>query len=194
MKDAIRLTNKTAIALRRNAQRVRTAHYAAVACLSLAAVVAGVILGIMWKPYAVLLLLLAAAAIDAVILLHGRSAYLLLIGQAICTEAAAREIRAGTSESLRREKAISDLIAVKADAEKAEKDAARAMLGKKPFFEKMMEKTEDDEEKDLYDEDPSREEDEDDEDMMPSSAPASASPRRRRRQGNLQIIRSQQAK
>ena len=189
MKDAIRLTNKTAIALRKNAQRVRTAHYAAVACLSLAAVVTGVIWGLVWAPYAVLLPLIASAVLNALILLHGRSAYLALIGQAICTEAAAREIRAGTSESLRREKAIRDLISVKADAAKAEKEAARAGSIKKPFFEK----SEDDEQKDLYDGDIPREE-EDDEDMLPPSASLSASPRRRRRQGNLQIIRNHQAK
>ena len=36
MKQPIRLTNKTAIALRKNAQRVRTAHYAAATLLSMA--------------------------------------------------------------------------------------------------------------------------------------------------------------
>jgi len=189
MKEAIRLTNKTAIALRKNAQRVRTAHYAAVACLSLAAAAAGVVWGMLWKPYAVLLPLIAAAALDAVILLHGRSAYLLLIGQAICTEAAAREIRAGTSESLRREKAIRDLISVKADAAKAEKDAMRAASGKKPFFEKKAERAED--ESDLCDGNIPQG-DEDDEDMLPPQS--SAAPRRRRRQAGLQIIRSHQAK
>ena len=192
MKEAIRLTNKTAVALRKNAQRVRTAHYAAVACLSLAAAAAGVVWGMLWKPYAVLLPLIAAAALDAVILLHGRSAYLLLIGQAICTEAAAREIRAGTSESLRREKAIRDLISVKADAAKAEQEAMRAASGKKPFFEKMAEKAKGGEESDLSDENIPHD-DEDDEDMLPPQT-SSAAPRRRRRQGNLQIIRSHQAK
>jgi len=147
-----------------------------------------VVWGFMWTPFAVFVTLLAAAVMDAAILMHGKSAYLLLIGQAICTEAAAREIRAGVSESLRREKAISDLIAVKADAEKAERAAARVTAGKMPFFEKA----EDDEEKDLYDGEIPREE-EDDEDMLPSPA-SSAAPRRRRRQGNLQIIRSHQAK
>lgn len=183
MKDAIRLTNKTAIALRKNAQRVRTAHYAAVACLSIAAAAAGVIWGIIWHPLAVFLMLIAAAVCDAVILLHGRSEYLLLIGQAICTEAAAREIRAGTSESLRREKAIRDLIAVKADAAKAERDALPRV---KSFFEE-------EDEKDLYEGDVPRDED-DDGDMIPPSEPSAAAPRRRRRQGNLQIIRNQKAK
>lgn len=183
MKDAIRLTNKTAIALRRNAQRVRTAHYAAVAVLSLAAAVVSVVWGLKWLP-AVPLTLGFAAMLDALILVGGRSAYLQLIGQAICTEAAAREIRAGASESLRREKALSDLMAVKADVAKP---AAKKAPGAKPYFEKPA----DDEEKDLYDEDMPM--DEDDEDMTPAPS-VSAAPRRRRRQGSLQIIRSHQAK
>lgn len=190
MKDAIRLTNKTAIALRRSAQRVRTAHYAAVALLSLAAAVLSVLWGLKWLP-AVPLTLALAAMLDAAILIHSRSVYLQMIGQAICTEAAAREIRAGSSESLRREKALSDLMAVKADVEKP---AQKKTPGVKPFFEKM-DKRADDEEKDLYDEETPMDESDEDEDMAP--APASSSlpaPRRRRRQAGLQIIRSQQAK
>lgn len=184
-KDAIRLTNKTAIALRRSAQQVRRAHYAAIAVVSLAAAVMSVWWGLSWLP-AVPLTLAVAAMIDAAILLRSRSAYLQMIGQAICTEAAAREIRAGSSESLRREKALSDLMAVKADVSKP---AGKKAPGARPFFERNA----DDEDKDLYDEDMPREED--DEDMAPAPADSSLpAPRRRRRQGGLQIIRNQQAK
>lgn len=185
MKDAIRLTNKTAIALRRSAQRVRTAHYAAIAVLSVASAVFAVVWGLKWLP-AVPLTLALAAALDAAILIRSRSVYLQMIGQAICTEAAAREIRAGSSESLRREKALSDLMAVKADVARA---SGKKAPGAKPYFEKAA----DDEEKDLYDEDMPMDEDDEDEDMTPAPS-ASAAPRRRRRQAGLQIIRSQQAK
>lgn len=194
MKDAIRLTNKTAVALRRGAQKARTAHYAAIAIMDIAAAVLSVYWGLKWLP-AVPLTLALAALISAAAAMHGRRVYLQMIGQAICTEAAAREIRAGASETLRREKALSDLMAVKADAASAAKPSAQKAPGVKPFFEK---KAEDDEEKDLYDEPmPRMEDDEEDEDMLPpkkgASAP-SAAPRRRRQQGNLQIIRNEQAK
>ena len=186
MNDAIRLTNKTAIALRRSAQRMRTAHYAAIAVLTLSAAVASFVIGVYWWPPIVALVLAVVAALDAIILVHSRNEYLKTIGQAICTEAAARDIRTGESETLRREKALSDLIAVKADAASAQKPAARKS-GENPFFEK----TEDDEDSDLYDSGMMEENDED-EDMLPPAASTSA-PRRRRRQGNLQIIRSQKA-
>ena len=193
MKQPIRLTNKTAVALRRGAQKARTAHYAAIAIMDIAAAVLSVYWGLKWLP-AVPLTLALAALISAAVAMHGRRIYLQMIGQAICTEAAAREIRAGSSEMLRREKALSDLMAVKADAASAERTDARRAPGARPFFEKE----EDEEDKDLYEGDmPRAEDDEDDEDMLPpakkASAP-SAAPRRRRRQGNLQIIRNQQAK
>lgn len=186
MKDAIRLTNKTAIALRRSAQRMRKAHYAAIAALSISAAVASFIIGVfVWLPAAPIILAVTAL-LDAAILLHSRSEYIKTIGQAICTEAAAREIRAGESETLRRKKALSDLIAVKADAASAQSPAPRRS-GSKPFFEKAAEE---DEDSDLYDGD-MPDDGEDDEDMLPPAN--AAAPRRRRRQGNLQIIRSQKA-
>lgn len=188
MKDAIRLTNKTAIALRRNAQRVRTAHYAVIALLSIAAAALSVWWGLKWLPAVPLTLALAAIA-DAAILLRSRSVYLQMIGQAICTEAAAREIRAGSTETLRREKALSDLMAVKADVSRP---AAKKAPGAKPFFEKPAD---DEDDSDLYDEGMPRDDEDEDADMAPApSASSLPAPRRRRRQAGLQIIRNQQAK
>lgn len=116
MNEAIRLTNRTAIALRRSAQRVRMVYFVSGVILSLLLGAAGVLLGFLWLP-AVPLMLLSAALLDGALAVLCRSRYLSLLGQAICTEAAAREIRAGRSESLRREQAISDLIRAKADVQ-----------------------------------------------------------------------------
>lgn len=114
MKEAIRLTNKTAIALRRSAQRVRAVHFAAAVILSLLLGALGIFLGFLWLP-AVPITIAVIALMNCAAAVLSRSRYLSLLGQAICTEAAAREIRAGRSESRRREQAISDLMRAKAD-------------------------------------------------------------------------------
>lgn len=67
---------------------------------------------------AVPLLLAAAVAMDALLALGARRAYLQLIGQAICTEAAARQIREKQSEKERRRQAVSDLVAMQQDAQR----------------------------------------------------------------------------
>lgn len=67
---------------------------------------------------AVPLLLAAAVAMDALLALGARCAYLQLIGQAICTEAAARQIREKQSEKERRRQAVSDLVAMQQDAQR----------------------------------------------------------------------------
>ena len=131
MKQPIRLTNKTAIALRKNAQRVRTAHYAAATILSIAMAAAAVYFGIKWLP-AVPIMVAVCVLIDCAMILHGKSQYLLLIGQAICTEAAARDIRMGGREQKRKERAMNDLLEAKADIKKEESVKAQ---GKQPFFE-----------------------------------------------------------
>lgn len=117
MKQPIRLTNKTAIALRKSAQKTRTAHYAAAAVLSLAMAGAAVYLGIKWLP-AVPIMVVLCVLLDCAIVVHAKSQYLLLIGQAICTEAAARDIRMGRSEQRRRERAMNDLLEMKTDIKK----------------------------------------------------------------------------
>ena len=116
MKDTIRLTNKTAIDLHRSAQTVRRVYFGAGICFSLLLCAWGVYTGLRWLP-AVPVSIAAAALLDVALAVLSRSRYLSLLGQAICTEAAAREIRAGRSESLRREQAINDLLRVKADVQ-----------------------------------------------------------------------------
>lgn len=116
--EAIRLTNKTAIALRRSANKEQTAHMAAAVVLTLLLAALAVYLGLTWL-WAVPVTVACAVALDAVILIRARSRYLLLTGQAICTEAAARSMREERREQRRRERAISDLADMKADAQRA---------------------------------------------------------------------------
>jgi len=185
MKQPIRLTNKTAIALRKNAQRVRTAHYAAVAILSIAMATAAVYFGIKWLP-AVPIMVVACVLLDCAIVTHARSEYLLLIGQAICTEAAARDIRMGGREQKRRERAMNDLLEAKADIKKESPEKAQ---GKQPFFEKGVSREADQamlEGKTVVLSN-MHEDEEADEEM-------SGAPRRRRQQKNLQLIRNNRAK
>ena len=78
---AIRLTNKTAIALRESARTVRRTGVVVGAAVTVAFAVAAVWCGMRWLP-AVPLLIGAAVAIDALIALHARQTYLLLTGQA----------------------------------------------------------------------------------------------------------------
>lgn len=166
MKEAIRLTNKTAIALRRSAQHVRTACFVAAVILSLLLCAAGVLLGFVWLP-AVPVAIAVIALIDSAIWVFSRSRYLSLLGQAICTEAAAREIRAGRSESRRREQAISDFMRAKADVNLPEAREAED----KP----VQTETEED-------------------GAARAETGGESAPHRRRRQKNLQLIRSEQAK
>ena len=183
MKNPIRLTNKTAIALRKNAQRVRTAHYAAATAFSIAMAAAAVILGIKWLP-AVPIMVTACVLIDCAIVLHARSQYLLLISQAICTEAAARDIRMGGREQKRKERAMNDLLEAKADIKK---ETPKQTQGKQPFFEKGISMELDQamlEGKTVVL--PNMHEDADEE--------ADSAPRRRRQQKNLQLIRNNRAK
>ena len=52
MKEAIRLTNRTAIALRRSAQRVRAVHIALVVVMTAALAALAVYWGLRWLPLA----------------------------------------------------------------------------------------------------------------------------------------------
>jgi hypothetical protein len=173
MNEPIRLTNKTAMAIRRSAKRVRTAYCVAAAVVSVVLFVTGIVLGFLWLP-AVPLMFAAIALIDAGLMVASRSHYLSLLGQAICTEAAAREIGAGRSEQRRRAQAARDLMEVKADLE-AEMDKKE---GAQPFFEAKAE-----------------EQEEEDDDLLPAVKKAEeAAPRRRRRENPLTLIRSEQVK
>lgn len=192
MNEAIRLTNKTAIALRKNARKVRSAHVIAACVLSVVLAVLAFIIGLKYL-FAVPLMVIGIVLMDCAIMLRARSQYLLLIGQAICTEAAAQEIRAGRSEKTRRERAISDLMGVKADVERAQSGIeSRMASGVNPFFESEAEQ------------------EEEDDDLLPvrkvqirraeTAQEDDAMPRRRRRQsssqsasqsGSLQLIKNE---
>lgn len=113
-RDVIRLTNKTARSLCRNAARMRRLYVAAVIAATLALCVVAVLLGLR-TLYAVPLTVLVIVLLDAAILTAGQSRYASLLGQAICTEAAARQIRGETDERSRRRQAALDLAAIKAD-------------------------------------------------------------------------------
>ena len=132
MKNAIRLTNKTAKALRRRADKVRSGYFAAAGLLS--AVMAYVAVRLGMKQLAAVPITVALTVLaDYLLIMRANTVHLTLTAQAICTEAAAREIRAGTSESQRRQKAITDLISVKADSQNAAPEKKQA--GQAPFFE-----------------------------------------------------------
>ena len=185
MKEAIRLTNRTAIALRRSAQRVRAVHIALVVVMTAALAALAVYWGLRWLP-AVPLTLGAAALLDALLLVHSRRCYLMAVSQAICTEAAAQEIRAGGAQAQRREQAIADLMRAK---------AVEGEGGSQPFFEADSETERED-----------APEAEPDAPQNAAAQPAGVNAqvprgdapvhRRRRRQpaAGLQIIRNQQAK
>ena len=115
--NAIRLTNKAAVALREIAKKTRNAYFIVGTAGTLALLGSAVYFGMQWLP-AVPLLLAAAVAMDALLALGARRAYLQLIGQAICTEAAARQIREKQSEKERRRQAVSDLVAMQQDAQR----------------------------------------------------------------------------
>ena len=173
MKEPIRLTNKTAMAIRRSAKKVRTAYFAAAVIVSVLLGAAGVVLGFVWLP-AVPLMIAVIALMDCALMIASRSRYLSLLGQAICTEAAARELSAQKSEQKRRERAAKDLMEMKEDL--------RAQMEKKPGVQPFFEEKE--------------AEREEDEDLLEAavSHPAETAPRRRRRENPLTLIRSEQAK
>ena len=70
--NAIRLTNRTAIALRRQAKRTRNAYFVMGAVGTLLLLALAVYLGMMWLP-AVPLLLALAVATDALLALSART-------------------------------------------------------------------------------------------------------------------------
>ena len=113
-KDAIRLTNKTARALREQAKAQRTALYVLATVMSIALCAAAVLIGIQ-HLVAVPVCVLTAIALDALIILLARGRYLSLTGQAICTEAAARQMRGESAEMQRVKTAARDLQKIKED-------------------------------------------------------------------------------
>ena len=124
---AIRLTNKTAVALRENAKKTRNVLFGFGVVGTLALLALAVYWGMRWLP-AVPLLIAAAVAMDALLALTARRMYLQLVGQAICTEAAARQMREEKSEKQRRRQAVDDLVAMQRDAQRRAEPASEDLF------------------------------------------------------------------
>lgn len=120
---AIRLTNKTAVALRENAKKTRNVLFGFGVVGTLALLALAVYWGMRWLP-AVPLLIAAVVAMDALLALTARRMYLQLVGQAICTEAAARQMRGEKNEKERRRQAVDDLVAMQRDAQRQTEPAS----------------------------------------------------------------------
>ena len=175
--ESIRLTNRTARALREQAlrQQFLLRLCALLGALALAAL--AVYLGmqrILYVPF----LLLAMIALCALLLTLARARYLTLTGQAICTEAAARIMRGERAEQQRIIQAQRDLSSIKADlaAHAAPRDA-------------------DEEDEDLYGGIPKATARVSAASVAVPAAPAQGEPpRRRRRQARLQVLSGEEAK
>lgn len=115
---AIRLTNKTALALRRCARQERKLYLCAAVIFTLLMAVAAVLLGIR-TLVAVPLMTAVTVLLDAAIYVRAHARVLSLTGEAICTEAAARALREERKEKERRARAQRDFSAVQADVEEA---------------------------------------------------------------------------
>jgi len=113
-KNSIRLTNKTAKNLRRQAIVQKKALYACAVVVSIAFTGVGAWYGLQHIVVLPLMLLLAIAA-DLLLVLFARGRYLSLVGQAICTEAAARQMKGQSAEEARIETARRDLERIKQD-------------------------------------------------------------------------------
>ena len=98
--ESIRLTNRTAKALREQARRQQFLLRLAAVLASLALAGLAVWLGMQRILY-VPLILLGTIALCALLLMLARARYLTLTGQAICTEAAARIMRGERAEQQR---------------------------------------------------------------------------------------------
>ena len=105
---SLRLTNRTAIALKRSAVRVRRACFGVGLLLSLVMAALAVYFGLKWI-FAVPLFVLAAMLMDILIAVHAERCALMLTGQAICTEQAMRAMRRDKKEESRREENLETL-------------------------------------------------------------------------------------
>ena len=158
----IRLTNRTAIGLRKSAQRVRSIWLIAMGIVTMACTVLAVYLGFSWLP-AVPLTLMGGGLMVTLMMIVSRSQYLLLISQAICTEAASRQMEENYSEQKRRERAIEQLAAMRADVREAQKNgliregvSAEASIlfdlltGNEPSEEELLKKRRREEDEEMY--------------------------------------------
>ena len=196
---SIRLTNKTALALRKSARQERTlALFTAIFLTALLAALA-VLVGIRWL-FAVPLFIALAVMIDAVIAVRAGSRYQMLTGQAICAEAAARQMRVDRREKDRRMQARRDLDDVKADVMSAAlmAQAATQEMEEQPEGDARPSELSSDEKresqlKNMQNEQESAEDEESD-DGHQQDGLSRVPVRRRRRQASLTVLRSEDVK
>lgn len=122
----IRLTNKTAIALRKSAKREKKVYTAAIILLTLLICAASVFVGVRYL-IAVPVMAAAAVVLDVLLWMFARSRYLMLTSQAICTEAAAREIASDAAQEKRRKTAEQDLEKIREDARRAAQEEKESL-------------------------------------------------------------------
>jgi len=187
MSNPIRLTNRTAINLRKSAVRIKKTFFAMAVVMSVCMAMLAVYLGLR-RLIAVPIVVMIAVALDTMIVIFGRSIYLSLLAQAICTEAAAREIRAGTSESQRRERALTDLINAKADVEMAQREKKKSASSAKKGAIKA------DQNKNAMRMNDTENTDSQNMRMETADENGAVPVRRRRRSDGLKIIRGEQAR
>ena len=184
---AIRLTNKTALALRRYAKQERTLAMCAAVILTLAMAALAVLLGLRWLV-AVPVITALAVLLDAAIFIHSRTRYLSLTAQAICAEAAARQLRSQKKEKDRRAQALEDFAGVKEDALRAARETPQQQSapGDEPPYGAPPVRAE---MKNAEEENPPAPQEEED-----GALPEHLPPRRRRRQATLTVLRKEDAK
>ena len=182
--EAIRLTNKTARALREQAKQQRLALYVAASVITVVLALFAMVMGmqrLVYVPVTMLVIIL----LDALIILLARGRYLSLTGQAICTEAAARQMRGESAEEFRVKTARRDLEKIKADlAASFEEDEEDEDFSLPLPSRKMAEK-------------PAvaiHESQQPQEEEAPMPVVMEPVAQRRRRQARLQVLSSEQAK
>lgn len=169
-KDAIRLTNRTAIALRKSARRIQKLYVVLAAVLTVLLMAFAVFLGLKWL-LAVPLIVVCIVLLDAAILSLARARYLTMTAQAICAEAAARQMREEKNEKSRRMQALRDLHAMKEDAAQIGEAGIHALVGQEKTAQAEEEKRTD----------------------TQTEEPEDGQHRRRRRKPAFEVLRGEQA-
>ena len=115
----IRLTNKTAVALRKSAVRVRRGYIAFGVCATLSLAAAAVWFGAHWLP-AVPVFVASAVLLDVALSIRAERVFLEMTAQAVCAEQAIRALRAlDQKESIKKRQRRMDCEAGAAMAEEA---------------------------------------------------------------------------
>lgn len=180
---SIRLTNKTAIALKRCVRQEHTLSLCVASVFTACMAVAAVLLGIRWLPV-VPVMTAVTVLIDAAIYVRAHTRALSLTGQAICAEAAARQLRAEQKEKSRQAQARRDFNAALADAALAAVKAQKAAPEQEKESEDGREKASPREDAQAFEE--TRK-------FSPQQAEGQTA-RRRRRQASLTVLRTEDAK